>query len=271
VTGTYSIDVVVHPPPLTTAPLSWSFSTPFAAFSSSGVGSLSGTVQGPGGDVNTYFQNVTPAILGVYQYLSFEFPAGDMQETGALATNATSSACNNESVYAACGVTGDYVVTGSTTLISASYTDLTGGLISAPVYLPIGPPIAGVTGTISGGEQEFYLLDWAGGAFNVTASITGANIGGSYTFSEGAATISGCAVDSSATLNSGDSFSSTISIADLPAGKYCVGLDANSPNDPAFTLAFNTLVQGGTPEPSSFLLLLAGLGMTGLLRIGKRG
>ena len=61
-----------------------------------------------------------------------------------------------------------------------------GGTTSAPVYLIGGVPVAGVTGTIGGlGSEDYYSFVWAGGAFSASASITGANTGASYLFSEG--------------------------------------------------------------------------------------
>ncbi|MGH9557967.1 MAG: PEP-CTERM sorting domain-containing protein, partial [Bryobacteraceae bacterium] len=57
-------------------------------------------------------------------------------------------------------------------------------------------------------------------------------------------------------------------ISNLPAGQYCIGMDANNKNDPAFTLVFNTPVSG-VPEPSCFVLLATGLGTFGALRLKK--
>ena len=69
----------------------------------------------------------------------------------------------------------------------------------------------------------------------------------------------------SETLNSGDGFSGTISSGNLAPGQYCIGLDANSPDDPNFSLIFNTPV-GGVPEPSTFFLFSAGIGLIGACR-----
>jgi hypothetical protein len=147
---------------------------------------------------------------------------------------------------------------------------LQGGSSSAPVFLPNGEPVADVTGTIGGsGTQDYYTFLWTGGAFNASASITGAGAGASYLFSEGVA--GGCSSGGAATLNSGDSFSSTISIANLAPGQYCIGIDANNSNDPAFALTFNTPVDGiATPEPSYFVLLSIGLTAMGVLRLKRR-
>lgn len=147
---------------------------------------------------------------------------------------------------------------------------LQGSSSSTPVFLPNGEPVAEVTGTIGGsGTQDYYTFLWAGGAFSASASITGAAAGASYLFSEGA--VGGCSSGGAATLNSGDSFTGTISIANLVPGQYCIGIDANNSNDPAFALTFNTPVEGtATPEPSYFVLLSMGLTAMGVLRLKKR-
>jgi len=138
-----------------------------------------------------------------------------------------------------------------------------GGTAAAPAFLLGGSPVAGVSGTIGGdGSQEYYGFFWAGGAFSATANISGASAAASYLFTEGLAG-SFCGGGASQTLNSGDSFTSTISIGDLAPGQYCIGIDANSANDPNFSLTFNTPVSGpsAVPEPSSFVLLSITLGM----------
>ena len=151
------------------------------------------------------------------------------------------------------------------TLLSATLTNFDGGSAADPILLPSGEPVGAVTGTIGGnGTEDYYTFSWPGGFFSATASVSTTNTSASYLFSEGAA--GNCGSGGSATLNSSDSFTGTISNPDLPAGQYCIGIDANSASDPAFALTFNTPVEGATPEPSTFGLLLAGLGMTGLLR-----
>lgn len=146
-----------------------------------------------------------------------------------------------------------------------------GGTTAATVSLPNGPPVSAVTGTIGGlGTEDYYSFYWAGGAFLATGSITGTpNAGASYLFSEGVAGT--CSSGGTETLNSGDSYTSTIAIASLAPGTYCIGIDANNSNDPAFSLTFNTPVQGAaTPEPSTFVLLSAGLGMLTVFRLRNR-
>lgn len=145
-----------------------------------------------------------------------------------------------------------------------------GGTTSAPVLLLGGSPVAGLTGTIGGqGSEDYYQFYWGGGAFSATASITGASSTASYLFSDGPSYGISCSVGPSLTLNSGDSFTGTLASANLAPGQYCIGIDANSANDPNFSLTFNTPVSGA-PEPSGFILLSAGLGMIGVLRRARR-
>ena len=150
--------------------------------------------------------------------------------------------------------------------ISTVSLSLEDGTVSNPAPLPGGPLVSAVTGTIGGpGSEDYYSFLWAGGAFNVTASINGTPSNGStYVFSYGASGIGGCNSLGSATLNSADSFT-TIggNNANLAPGQYCIGIDANSVNDTplGLTFAFNTPVEGTAPEPSTFALLFAGTGM----------
>jgi hypothetical protein len=144
-----------------------------------------------------------------------------------------------------------------TAVLTQTLNGYQGGTASAPVYLAGGAPIGELTGTISGfGAEDYYSFYWGGGVFGATASITGASAGASYLFSAGVT--GSCNSVGSLTLNSGDSFSGTISVGDLPAGQYCIGLDANSANDPDFSLTFNTPVSA-SPEPGAFFLLCGGL------------
>lgn len=135
----------------------------------------------------------------------------------------------------------------------ATFDGLKGGPSSAPTFLVSASPIGSVQSVIGGlSSQDYYSFSWAGGAFNATASIAGANVGASYLFSEGH--IGDCR-GATETLNGSDNFMSTIAIPNLAPGQYCIGIDATSPNDPAFTLTFNTPVQGTVPEPSTLILV----------------
>jgi hypothetical protein len=150
------------------------------------------------------------------------------------------------------------------TLTIAAELNLQGGPGTSPTLLDV-PLVAVVTGTIGAqGTEDYYTFLWGGGPFSATGSITGpTNNGASYSFSEGDTCGSG-----GATLDGTDSFTATITIPNLAAGQYCIGIDANNVNDPTFAINFNTPV-GGVPEPSAFVLLAAGLGIIGLLRLGK--
>ena len=70
---------------------------------------------------------------------------------------------------------------------------------------------------------------------------------------------------SSATLNSGDGYSGTISVGNLPAGQYCIGLDATSGGDPNYAITFATTLAATTPEPGSFVMLTIGLGVMAVI------
>lgn len=163
-----------------------------------------------------------------------------------------------------------------TTASLATYNSLQGGSSSSPTLLFSGQstssPVSEITGTIGGsGTEQYYEFYWGGGAFTADLSISGANSGASYLFSEGVAGT--CSSGGTATLDSADSFTGSIAIASQAAGDYCIGVDANNSSDPGFTLTFTTPVSSfASPEPSSFILFPAGLGMIGFLRYarGKR-
>ena len=126
----------------------------------------------------------------------------------------------------------------------SSLSSLQGGTASNPAGLPSGS-VAQVTGSIAGsGSQEYYTFSWPGGVFSATGSIGGTiNTGASYVFSVG--TTGTCNGQGSVTLNAANSFIGTISIGNLPTGNYCIGIDADSSNDPTFTITLNTPVMGG--------------------------
>jgi hypothetical protein len=136
-------------------------------------------------------------------------------------------------------------------------------------------PVAEITGSLSDEAlQDYYDFQWLSGAFSVTASVPDAPNGASYLFSVGVAGT--CTSGGTATLNSSDSFTSTIAIANLASGQYCIGIDTNSTIDPAFALIFNTPVTSssapsGVPEPSGFVLLSIGSLMICLRLLAERG
>lgn len=164
----------------------------------------------------------------------------------------------------------DLFQSGEVTTQVATLIGFQGGSSSDPVLLPGGEPVAQVTGTIgASGSQEYYTFNWSGGAFSATASISdnpALNTGASYLFSEG----DSCGGGGGVTLDSNDSFTNTIAIGNLLPGQYCIGIDANNPNDPAFAMTFNTPV-AGAPEPSGVVFLLfIGLGTISVLRGARR-
>jgi len=148
------------------------------------------------------------------------------------------------------------------TLTIAAELNLQGGPGTSPTLLDV-PLVAVVTGTIGAqGTEDYYSFLWSGGAFSATGSITGpTNNGASYLFSEGDT----CGSGGNATLDGTDNFTGTIAIANLAAGQYCIGIDANNVNDPTFAINFNTPVEG-VPEPSTLWLVGAGIGLAAFLR-----
>jgi hypothetical protein len=177
---------------------------------------------------------------------TIDFPAG-----GSVICNLSGGGC-------------DLFQSGQVTSQVAALIEFQGGSTTTPVLLSSNEPVSEVTGTIGAlGSEEFYLFSWAGGAFSATASITGdSNAGDSYLFSEGAP--GNCGDGGTQTLNSGDSFTSTITIGNLAPGQYCVGIEANNSVDPAFAIAFNTPVEATLPEPATLGLLSVGLAILGV-------
>jgi hypothetical protein len=172
-----------------------------------------------------------------------------------------------------CGATGTFPTSSSFTyqLVSGTYVALDetdnvqGGSPSSPVILVQGIPVAQVTGSISSGQQDFYQFLWGGGAFSASTMITS---GSGDVFSFSAGTVGTCNSIGSTTLNSGNAYSGTISSGNLAQGTYCIGLTETSGSDPNFAINFSTPLS--TPEPGSFVLLAAGLGMIGIRRIRAR-
>jgi hypothetical protein len=182
---------------------------------------------------------------------------------------------NNVSAGLEFAYTGE-VFTGAETLTNGwILNDFQGGSSSAPTSLNSPGLVAEITGSLTAEAlQDYYDFQWLSGAFSVTATVPDAPSGASYGFSVGAAGTCG-SEEGSATLNSSDSFTGTIAIANLAAGQYCVGINTSSSIDPTFALTFNTPVNGsstqsGVPEPSGFVLLSIGSLMICLRLLARR-
>jgi hypothetical protein len=181
-----------------------------------------------------------------HEVLALYFAAPNNKQLGTVYSPggglAGTSICQNIPNQSSPGCEPDVALAGTTAALGAALPSFAGGPTSTPATLPTAAPVVQVTGTIAGGSQNYYTFQWAGGAFSATASITGADAGTSYLFSEGA--VPGCGSGSGPTLNSGNSFTGTIAIASLAPGQYCIGVAATGSSDPAFTLTFNTPVNG---------------------------
>jgi len=243
VTGTYSLDVNTQ-----TIVGAWSFTTPYGVISSTMTGASAGVAQqalANGLNREAYFQ-VSTTSPAFHEVLALYFAAPNNKQLGTVYSPggglAGSSICQNIPNQSSPGCEPDVALAGTTTALGAALPSFAGGPTSTPATLPTAAPVVQVTGTIAGGSQNYYTFQWAGGAFSATASITGADAGTSYLFSEGA--VPGCGSGSGPTLNSGNSFTGTIAIASLAPGQYCIGVAATGSSDPAFTLTFNTPVNG---------------------------
>ena len=94
--------------------------------------------------------------------------------------------------------------------------------------------------------------------FSRRKPASAANPNGSYEFE--LLNLNGTVIQEFA-LDASNSFAASITQS-LLAGDYIIGLLADSPNDPSFTISFETAVDGvpaSVPEPSSSTLLAFGL------------
>jgi hypothetical protein len=153
------------------------------------------------------------------------------------------------------------------TITTVSFPNLQGGTASNPVALPVGSLIGSLGANGGQASQDYYSFLWAGGAFDVTASI-GGGAGSSYGFSFGVIGNGGCSSLGSVTLNGADNFAGTVgNNGFLAAGHYCIGIDALTAGlNPTFGITFNTPIEGigaapSAPEPSTFALLFVGTGI----------
>jgi hypothetical protein len=267
------------------------FPTAIPNLTSSSFNSLQGLNASNALTVNFDSFTVNPALpspFGFTDYRVFNFATGvTVWDSGQLSPSATSATIPAGTLYQGTqyGSQLEFYSEGQTTdratgtslqtafikmdvvnfATAAILTSVPGGTPSNPTTLFSATPIGEVSGTIGGaGSVEYYSFLWNGGNFNVGASVSGANSAGSYLFSEG--TLGDCTNGGSATLNTGDGFTGAINIPNLAPGTYCLGLNANNPNDPAFTFTFNTALPANTPEPASIVMLPLGLCLVACLR-----
>jgi len=143
-----------------------------------------------------------------------------------------------------------------------------GGPLSHPVLVPSGP-VGSLSSPIGGeGASDFYELFWHGGTFDAIASISSANSNGSYEFElfnrDGS-------LNMDLILDAADDFSATINET-LSEGLYEIGIVADSPFDPEFTIDFATPVEGpAVPEPATLPLLASACFIAFLVRVKRFG
>lgn len=147
--------------------------------------------------------------------------------------------------------------------------EILGGSETAPVILPEGL-VGKVTGSIgdpSGPTEQFYNFNWLGGFFQTRASLTGAAFGSEFTFR---LTSMDGLYKQTVLLNDANGFS-TLFGDNLAGGRYTIGLLAGAVPDPNFTFDFLTPVGAdGVPEPSTWAMLILGMGGVGALMRRRR-
>jgi len=144
-----------------------------------------------------------------------------------------------------------------------------GGTPGHPVILPAGE-VGQISDSIATGGSDFYGFNWSGGIFQTQASVTDASGPDSLEFELLNPYTHDVIPGDETLLNSGDGFTGLLSIADLPAGAYEIGLQDLTGPDPNFTLTFNTPI-GSVPEPATWAMMLAGLfGVGAALRSARR-
>jgi hypothetical protein len=146
--------------------------------------------------------------------------------------------------------------------------DLQGGTPSAPTTLPVTGRIGEVTGSIGGvGSTDFYQFFWSRtGLFQATTTVDTTNPDASYAFelTDGYGN-----PIKTIELNSGNSFTATLTDY-LRRGLYEIGLVADDPHDPHYSISFQTPVSGVVPEPMAWQMLIAGVGLAGLAARRRR-
>ena len=142
-----------------------------------------------------------------------------------------------------------------------------GGTPTAPVVL--GGGVSEVLGSIGGlGTQDWYQFYWQGGAFSTSALVQTTSPGAVYQFSLDSGPMPFINTVANGTLNSSDQWAETLTVANLPAGTYGIGVTATSSADPNVIINFASPVS--TPEPSSISLLLGVLAVIGVALVRRR-
>lgn len=136
--------------------------------------------------------------------------------------------------------------------------DLQGGDLSAPLALPPGM-VGRISGNIGGSypSASFYNFNWEGGLFQTRATLTGADPADSFRFL--------LFRDDDRTtpladllLYASNGFTDLINLNLGSPGNYIIGIKADGPIDPHFTLDFYTPIGSAVPEPATWAMMLLG-------------
>ena len=108
-----------------------------------------------------------------------------------------------------------------------------GGGAASPSLI-VNTSVGAIAGNIGDGiTEDFYSFNWNGGPFSATANVSDTGLSDDFLFSEG---LVGTCNSTIQDLNNGNHYQGTISIANLAAGTYCIGLRASNGIDPPATL-----------------------------------
>jgi hypothetical protein len=138
-----------------------------------------------------------------------------------------------------------------------------GGTVDSPTILP-----AGLIGQISSdisapaSDSQFYDFIWDGGLLQTRGVIVDANPLADFQFELFSVNGTTRTQLEDLDLSSTNAFSALMSL-ELTSGDYEIGMYTNSPYDPQFTITFDTPVGSFVPEPSSWALIILGVGAVG--------